>query len=165
MRNRIWYELTQAKHNIEFTCLYAEVQRKYLRWFNIGVLICSTGGVMGWKIWDNLPMISCVIIAIISLIRLVQPHIIMSENQISNLDKICNFYSDYYNKLEHLWYDSEHGIKDTETIKNEFFLIKNTERTISSTVNELIRNKPKRILNLAKTHSDIFFQRAYNTGK
>lgn len=165
MRNRIWYELTQAKHNIEFTSLYAEIQRKNLRLFNISVLVFSTGGVMGWKIWENLPMVACVIIAIISLVRLVQPHIIMSENQISNLDKICNFYSDYYNKLERLWYDSEHGVKDAESIKNDFFLLKETELTISSTVNESIRNKPKRILELAKNHSDTFFQRAFNTSK
>ena len=27
MRNRIWAELTQAKHNIEFTTLYSDHQR------------------------------------------------------------------------------------------------------------------------------------------
>ena len=39
MRNRIWTEMTQAKHNEEFASLYAERQRKVLRYFNIGVLI------------------------------------------------------------------------------------------------------------------------------
>jgi hypothetical protein len=165
MRNRVWFELTQAKHHIEFTTLYAEVQRRNLRYFNISILVFSTSGVMGWKIWGNWPVIACVIITVVSLIRLIQPHIIMSDNQISNLDKISNFYSNYFNKLEELWYDSEHGIKEQESIKMEFYKIKETELEFNNIINETVRNKPKKILEKAINQSDTFFRKTYNTKK
>ncbi|MEA3446276.1 MAG: hypothetical protein U9R19_16275 [Bacteroidota bacterium] len=50
MRNRIWTELTQAKHNIEFATLHSDQQRLVLRVFNIGVLAFSSAGIMGWKV-------------------------------------------------------------------------------------------------------------------
>lgn len=93
MRNRIWTELTQSKFNEEFASLYADQQRSILRYFNIGVLIFSTAGIMGWKIWDNFPLVSCIIISTVSLLRLVQPQLIMTEKQISNLDTIQKFYA------------------------------------------------------------------------
>lgn len=97
MRNRIWAELTQSKHNIEFASMYSDRQRAILRIFNMGILIFSSAGIMGWKIWENLPLIACIIIAGISLIRLLQPHLIMNEKQLKNLDDIHRFYADYYN--------------------------------------------------------------------
>ena len=86
MRNRIWTELTQSKHNIEFTSTYSDRQRFILRIFNMGILAFSSAGIMGWKIWENLPLIACFIIAGISLLRLLQPHLIMNEKQLKNLD-------------------------------------------------------------------------------
>src|SRR5690554_2604330 len=102
MRNRIWTELTQAKHNIEFATLYSDQQRLVLRGFNMGILVFSSAGVMGWKVWEHLPVIACGIIASVSLIRLLQPHLIMNEKQLRNLDDIHRFYSDYYNDIERL---------------------------------------------------------------
>ena len=62
---------------------------------------------MGWKIWENLPLFACVVIAIISLMRLLQPQLIMSEKQLKDLDDIHKFYTVYHNKVERLWYDFE----------------------------------------------------------
>lgn len=161
MRNRIWTEMTQAKHNEEFSSLYADKQRKLLRYFNIGVLVFSGSGIMGWKIWEKLPLIACAIIAIISLLRLIQPHIIMNEKCISNLDKIHVFYTHYYNQLEALWYDYENSNNNDDSIYSKFFDIKNSENEINLTVNETIRSKPKKLVRKAKEHSDLYFDRVF----
>lgn len=163
MRNRIWTELTQAKFNIEFSALYADQQRSFLRYFNIGVLVFSSGGVMGWKVWDNAPVIACFLIAVISLARLIQPHIIMTDKQLSNLDSIHKFYIDYYNKLERLWYDFEHDTLDIETVKNRFFEIKQLETDINQTINDTIRTKPKKLVNKAASYSNQYFKLSFNT--
>lgn len=163
MRNRIWVELTQAKHNIEFSTLYLECQRKRLRYFNIAVLIFSSGGIMGWKLWDGLPVAACIIIATISLLRLLQPHIIMGDKQIANLDVIQKFYTEYYNKLERLWFDSEKASLQDQEISDIFFTIRNTENEINLTINETIRTKPKRLVKKAKIYSDIHFKTAFNS--
>jgi hypothetical protein len=163
MRDRIWTELTQAKHNEEFASLYAERQRTNLKWFNIGVLVFSTGGVMGWTIWDNFPLLACIIIASVSLLRLIQPHIISTEKQISNIDTISNFYFGYYNKLERLWYDNEQKTLSNEAVKSKFFKIKETESELTSLINDTIRTKPKRLVDKAGQHSIAYFSRTFKT--
>lgn len=163
MRNRLWAELTQAKHNVEFACIYAEKQRTNLKWFNISILVFSTGGIMGWKLWEQLPLVACIIISAVSILRLLQSHIIMTERQISNLDTICNFYTNYYNKLERLWYDNEHGTIDTEMLKTKLFKIKATEGTMTILVNETIRTKPKRLVAKADQFTRNYLKQTFNT--
>jgi len=163
MRDRIWKELTQAKFNSEFASIYADKQRSALRYFNICILVFSSAGVMGWSFWNGFPLLSCAIIAGISLLRLLQPHIIMNDKQITNLDNISGFYFNYYNKLERLWYDLEHNTLDNESCKNSFFEIKHSEDGINQIINETIRSKPKKLVIEAKNNSDIYFKLTFNT--
>lgn len=163
MRNRIWTELTQAKHNIEFATLYSDQQRLVLRGFNMGVLVFSSAGIMGWKVWEHLPVIACGIIAAVSLIRLLQPHLIMNEKQLRNLDDIHRFYSDYYNDIEKLWFDFESERVTEEEATNSFFELKKKETEINPIIAETIRSKPKRIVKKCKVHSDQYFNQVFNT--
>lgn len=163
MRDRIWNELTQAKFNSEFATLYAEKQRVYLRRFNVLVLVFSGSGVMGWTFWKDFPLLSCVIIAGISLLRLLQPHLIMNDKQISNLDNISRFYFNYYNKLERLWYDLEHCTIDNELAKALFFEIKHSEDEINQTIKETIKSKPQKLVKESKENSDNYFKLVFNT--
>ena len=163
MRNRIWTELTQAKHNIEFATLYSDQQRLVLRVFNMGVLVFSSAGIMGWKVWEHLPVIACGIIATVSLIRLLQPHLIMNEKQLRNLDDIHRFYSDYYNDIEKLWFDFEAERITEEDTTNSFFSLKKKETEINPIIAETIRSKPKYIVKKCKAHSDQYFNQVFNT--
>lgn len=162
MRNRIWAELTQSKHNIEFASMYSDRQRAILRIFNMGILIFSSAGIMGWKIWENLPLIACIIIAGISLIRLLQPHLIMNEKQLKNLDDIHRFYADYYNNIEKLWYDLESNRINEEQATKSFFKLKNLETDINPLIAETIRSKPKRLLKKCKKNSDDYFKQVFS---
>src|SRR5690606_22181392 len=146
MRNRIWAELTQSKHNIEFTSTYSDRQRFILRIFNIIILAFSSAGIMGWKIWENLPLFACVVIAGISLLRLLQPHLIMNEKQLKNLDDIHRFYVDYYNQIEKLWFDFESNRITEIQVTDVFFELKQQETEINLIIAETIRSKPKRIV-------------------
>ncbi|MEI7503363.1 MAG: hypothetical protein WCI31_06160 [Prolixibacteraceae bacterium] len=163
MRDRIWTELTQAKFNVVFAGLYAERQRMVLRYFNISMLVFSAGGVVGWKIWDNVPFYACILIGIISLFRLVSPQLIMSEKQILNLDAISSFYFNYYNLLERLWFDNEDESMDRDSIKVTFFKIKESEADINGIVNDTLRSKPKTLISKAKVISDNYFKSTFNT--
>lgn len=162
MRNRIWTELTQSKHNIEFASKYSDRQRIILRAFNIVILIFSSAGIMGWKIWENLPLIACIIIAGISLIKLLQPHLIMNEKQLKNLDDIHRFYADYYNDLEKLWYDFESERINEEQATKIFFKLKKSETAINPLIAETIRSKPKRLVKKCKKNSDEYFNQVFN---
>ncbi len=163
MRNRIWAEITQAKHDAEFASLYAGMQRRNLRFFNIGVLVFSSGGAMGWPVWNLLPLVTCVIIAVVSLFRHIQPHLIMSERQIGNLDKIAAFYQDYLNKLEKLWFDSESQTITPAAVKEKFYKLKAGEAAIYSTINDTVRSQPKSIIRKATLNSALYFTHTFNT--
>lgn len=162
MRNRIWTELTQAKHSAEFASLYSDRQRVILRIFNIGILAFSSAGIMGWKLWQHLPLIACIIIALVSLLRLIQPHIIMSEKQLKNLDEIQRFYSDYFNDLERLWFDFEKDRLTEEEATNRFFELKKNETAINPMIADTIRSKPKGLTNKSKVYSDQYFSQVFN---
>jgi len=118
---------------------------------------------MGWKFWDKLPLIACVIIALISLLRLLQPHLIMNEKQLKNLDDIHRFYSDYFNQIEKLWYDFESDRMNEEQATKAFFKIKKLETDINPIISETIRSKPKLVLKKANLHSDMYFKQVFNT--
>lgn len=163
MRNRIWAELTQSKHNIEFTSTYSDRQRFVLRIFNMGILAFSSAGIMGWKIWENLPLIACIVIAGISLLRLLQPHLIMNEKQLKNLDDIHRFYADYYNRIEKLWYDFDSERITEEQATKIFFKIKKLETDINPIISETIRSKPKGIVKKCKKNTDEYFKLVFNT--
>ncbi len=163
MENRIWYELCQRKHDHYYCLLLLSKYRNKLRLFNILILLFSTGGVMGWRIWDDFPTVACVIISGISILRLLSPHIIPSEKQIDKLNDVVNFQFDYYNKIEQLWYDYfNRRITDIEA-QNKFYELKNTEREINNTINEYIKSINRKLKLEAKIKSDIYLKQTFNT--
>lgn len=163
MRNRIWAELTQSKHNIEFLSAYSDRQRFFLRIFNMGILAFSSAGIMGWRMWENLPLIACIVIAGISLLRLLQPHLIMNEKQLKNLDDIHRFYVDYYNRVEKLWYDFDSDRITEEQATKAFFKFKTLETDINPVIAETIRSKPTGIVKKCKKNTDAYFEQVFNT--
>lgn len=163
MRSRLWSEMTQARYSVEYVSLYADIQRQWLRYFNIGMLVFSTGGVMGWKVWDTVPVISCAIIAGVSLLRLIQPHLIVTDKMLNQLDRTKSFYTAYYNDLEKLWFDYEAGRVTEEQALKAFYKIKDGEKEIGSQISEALRSEPKSVVNKAKKLCDDFFKQAFNT--
>lgn len=163
MRTRLWYELAQAKYNDRYICLLIGRQRQILNGFNMVVAVFSTAGIMGWKFWDNLPVVACGIIAAISLIKLVQPHLIPSDKQIEKLDKVADFYFDFYLKLEALWFDHENELITNKIMQDKFQELKQSEREINKIINEIHKKPNKHISIKAQNECDIFFQKAFNT--
>lgn len=163
MRNRLWVELTQARYSIEYVGLYSDLQRKWLRYFNVGVLVFSTGGVMGWKVWEGFPVVVCVIIAGVSLLRLVQPHLIVTDKMLNQLDRAKSFYTCYYNELEKLWFDFDADRVSEEEATTAFYKIKDGEMEIGSLIVEALRSEPKKVVSKAKRHCDDFFKYSFNT--
>jgi len=162
IRNRIWTELTQSKHNIAFIAKYTKRQRTILRYFNILILTFSSAGVMGWGIWEQMPLMACIVIALMSLLKLLQPELIMNEKQFGSLDKIGEFYSNYYNNMEELWFDYESNRISEEDAKSLFFNLKSGEIEINPLVIETIRSKPQSIIKKCKEETDNYFNQVFN---
>lgn len=145
MRNRLWNELCQAKHNSRYCISLLAHRRKVVNWFAMIILIFSGAGIMGWPFWKELPLVSCVIISVIQLLRLLQPHFMPTERQLDKLDSVVDFYFDYYNKLEKLWFDYENDRKSEEDIQTQFYEIKDSEKPINKIINEIVKSTNKKI--------------------
>jgi hypothetical protein len=162
MRDRIWKELGQSKHNHFYSIFLLARQRRILNYFNIIILVFSSAGIMGWPIWQKLPLISCIIVAGISLLKLLSPHIAPSEKQIDKLDQITDFYFDYYNKIEQLWLDHYNNRLTEEQAQNKFYKVKATEKEINKLVNEIIKSTNKKIKSKAAKETTNYLRITFN---
>lgn len=163
MRERIWTELGQTKHNHFYTCYLLARHRRLLNYFNMTILAFSSAGIMGWALWKELPLVSCVIVATISLLKLLSPHLVPSEKQIDKLDRVTDFYFDYYNKIEQLWLDHYNYRLTDEQAQQKFYKFKATERDINKVVNEIVKSTNKAIYKRADQETRNYLQRTFNT--
>ena len=162
MRNRLWTELTQSKHNLGYCIGLVSYQRTIQKWFNICILAFSTSGIMGWTIWKQFPIVVCFVITALELVKLLQPHLIPAEKNIDKIDAVAEFYSNYYNTLEQIWYDHYNERISDEDAQTRFYALKGTEKEINSTVTQLIRGRNKKLLKRTERETKTYFQRTFN---
>lgn len=155
--------MLQAKHNERYLCFLITHQRILVNRFNIFLAICSTSGALGWKVWDLVPVIACVIVSAVSLSKLVQPYIIPSEKQIEKLDKANDHYYDQFYRLERLLMDMDAREISEMEAKNEFMKMKQSEREINKILNEVHRRINAKIHNRAEKETREFVSVNYKT--
>ncbi|MCB9056140.1 MAG: hypothetical protein H6549_09790 [Chitinophagales bacterium] len=163
MRDRLWNELTQSKHHHIYCVLLIAYQRRLVNIFNIVILSFSSAGVMGWAFWKELPLVSCIIVAGISLLKLLSPHLVPSEKQLDKLDNVIDFYCDYYNKVEQLWMNHYNGHLDDKQMQDAFYKLKATEGRINKIVNEIVKRTNKSILSKTEKETLNYLKRTFNT--
>jgi hypothetical protein len=163
MRDILWHNFTRVKFNDEYICQVISKYRILINRYNIFILIFSTTGIFGWKIWEYYPVAVCVAISIISLIKLIEPHVIPSDKLIQKLDKISDFYSGAFIKLQRIWFDLENGTIDESEAMNRFHVVMEDERQINPIINEVIKKDIKPLVVRAKIRCDTYFSQAYKT--
>lgn len=141
MRNKVWYELLQARHSIEYCTLYCGFMRDCNKWFNAVVLVFSTSGIFGWAIWKSYPVIACILIAIMQLLKLILPNFIFSDKEFKQLDEIQEFYYSLALKLDKLWHELNTDKIDEDSATQQYYILKEQEQGVIRKLNELnIRN-------------------------
>lgn len=138
MRCRIWFELTQVKHHHLYCTFLIARRRIILHSSNITILAFSTFGAFGWKS-DSLPLVACIVVALISLFKQLIPHIVPSEKDIEKLDQVVDFYFDQYNALECLWLDYENNRISEVEAQRTFYRLKKGEKKINNLVNQIVK--------------------------
>ncbi|MDR1347824.1 MAG: hypothetical protein LBJ63_05250 [Prevotellaceae bacterium] len=145
-RNRIWIELKQAKSNIICLQRYTDRGRKRLRIFDSAIILLSTAGALGSGvsgiIW--IAVIASGLIALGSILKSILPNITQSEQELSELDRLMDFYSKYMNNLEKLWYEYDKKNIDERTMIMQLFEMKKDEADKYSALNKGIRSISKK---------------------
>jgi hypothetical protein len=161
-RNKIWYEFIQAKHNVEYLDEYIKFQIKLKNWFNVLILIFSASGLMGLKIWVYMPEVACVIITIISIVKLISPHIIISDDKLAKIGRFMGFYIDHANDLEQLW-DNIYWMKiSEEQAQEQYYKIKKTEKDSLIDMSLFGIREIKKLDNRARKRTCSYLNRMFN---
>jgi hypothetical protein len=141
MREKIWYEMVHIKYGDSYLAHYLFRQKSIRKWFKILILVFSTGGVFGWKIWEGVPIIACALIAVFQIFNLIENQIIISDKEIEKISVLRNKYVSYFNKLEKLWSDFNADRFDEKEATEQFYILRNDGADIEALDNELdVRN-------------------------
>ena len=135
-RNRIWEELKQAKANIICIQRYVDKRRAYNRYYNGFIALTSAFGALGYTINDKIPFITSLVVGFVSIVKSIMPNFLQAEPELSDLDKLSDFYARYMNQLEKIWYDFDKDIIDEHDAMKLFFVLKDTECDKESLLNK-----------------------------
>ena len=143
VRNKIWEELKRAHANVLCLVWYTSRQRKYDRWYQLFIALVASGGTFGYMINVYAPLFSSGIIAFVSVAKSIFPHFLQPEKELCILDGLMDYYNQYMNELEHLFYQLDHkDINDREAIL-KIYELKEDECSKLSIMNRLVRNIPQ----------------------
>ena len=95
------------------------------------------------------------------------PNFLNSEKELSDLDRLMDFYSVYFNDLEKVWYINENRNDDDSNCINEseimerFFNLKNNESDKFSALNRGVRTISKKEMEAINQEAREYVNRVY----
>lgn len=87
MRERIWAEMVDSKYKIIYIGLHLSKQRTLNKNFNIFILLFSTSGVLGSPLLKELPLITSLVVMIMSIVKLIGNEYIPNDNTFKKIEK------------------------------------------------------------------------------
>jgi ABC-type transporter MlaC component len=105
-----------------------------------GIIIgVSAGGALTSLINKWFAVGATSIIAVITIIKAALPNLIQTEEELSELDRLMDYYNQYLNKLENLWYNFYSDKINEQEMMKLLFSYKDEECNKSSVLNKGIR--------------------------
>lgn len=142
VRNKIWEELKQAHANVLCLSWYTNQQRKYDRWYQLFIALVASGGTFGFMINEYAPLLGSGIIAFVSVAKSVFPHFLQPEKELCILDGLMDYYNQYMNKMEYIFYQFDHKYINEKEAFQKFHEQKQEECSKQSIMNRLVRSIP-----------------------
>lgn len=162
-RNRIWNELKQAKANILCLQRYTDNRRRNNRIYYACIAIVSSLGALINSLWSGAAFTATLIIAFVSITKSVMPSFLQTEPELSELDKLSDFYSNYMNVIEKIWFDYDHEYVNEELTMKRFFEIKESECSKQSLFNKGVRGISKSMQNKIDNDAENYINEVYFT--
>lgn len=99
VRNKIWEELKQAHANVLCIAWYNDNRRRLNRRYDLFIAVVASGSSFGYLLNNNIPLIGSITIAIVSVAKSIFPQFLQPEQELSELDKIMDYYNKYESEL------------------------------------------------------------------
>jgi hypothetical protein len=82
---------------------------------------------------------------------------------LDKLDSVADFYFDYFNKLEQLWFDFDRDRITELELQDKFYTLKDMERETNKKVNEIVKRPIKSLETKANIETRQYLKLTYNT--
>ena len=166
IRDKIWYELVDAKYGEIYLAFYINRCKNIKKTFRIVTLVFSAGGVFGWKIWEPVALIACVVIAAIQLLTLIENQIVTSDDELIKIGELRTQYLKYFNRLEKLWTDHESSVVTGDKASEQFFTLRTgVKEKIEKLDNELHIKQIENLLVKTDKQEKLYFNNRYGKGQ
>lgn len=162
MIEKVWYEMLHTKFGEIYLAHYITWQKNTRKWFNIITLLFSTGGVLGWPIWEYIPLIACTIVATIQVVNLLENQIIPSDQEIEKTSELRDEYISYFNNLEKLWSMIKHEELFEKDVTNKFYQLREIGAKIESLDNKLNIKQNKKTIVKADSETRNYFSQYHS---
>jgi len=162
MRDKIWYEMIHTKLGDNYLTVYINRQRTIRKYYIVFMLIFSTSGVLGWSLWNAIPVIACALIALMQLVRLIENQFILSDSDLDKVADLRSKYISYFNKIEKLWIDFNNNEFSEQLATEKFFLLRQIGEEIEATDNKLHITNIKSIYNIADSETRNYFNQYHS---
>lgn len=162
MEDKIWYEMVHTKYGDTYLALYLNRQRIIRKWYSVFMLLFSTSGILGWKLWTVIPVIACGLISAMQLVKLIENQFILTDSDLEKVSELRNRYISYFNKLEKLWTDFDAKRLTEEQATEQFYQLRQVGAEIEAYDNKLLISKIKKICDKADLDSRNYFNQYHS---
>ena len=125
------------------------------------IALVSSGGTFGYLLNEYAPLIGSGIIAFVSVVRAIFPHFLQPEKELCILDGLMDYYNQYMNEMEYLFYRFDHKEIDEKDAIRIIYDLKKDECSQQSIMNRLIRSIPKSRHKKIDSDSTEYINRVY----
>ncbi len=161
IRNKLWEEIKSADINVRAILWYNNRHRTYNRLYDTFIAVVASAGALLYPIESKLPLISSIVIAMTSLVKAIFPQFIQSEKELTDLDRISDYYESYKNDLESLFYKFDKREIDEKSLADKLFEeIKNSEGR-KTAMNRLIRRLSDSRMHKLQLEEDEYLKEIY----
>jgi len=163
---RVWEEMHKAKTYLIQVELYTDRMRKYNRIISFIIILASVvcASTAPYHNCKWVTIIASFLVAIATIIKECFPNLMQPESELTELDKIHDFYKEYLQKLEKLFtqrYDEKSDVDDKK-MEKEFDKIIKTEGNNQSDLNRLCRKMTRKEREQCQSLASDYFQRVFN---
>jgi hypothetical protein len=127
MRNRIWYELVEAKFNSEYLSIYVDQLRRSKKRVDIFLISTSLLSIVGWYKTGGYSEVWASVLLGVQVVRILRNQIFITNEEIINLKSVLNFYINQTHSLEELWYKLDNKKINEKTARLQFSKLREKE--------------------------------------
>lgn len=166
----VWYELVHSAYWEQYLSQYVSYKYDYRKVYGTILLVLSTMGASSFSAWKLIPQgekwvptITFGIMAIVQLISICQQNVVMDDDTARKLRELRVKYLGYMHKVERLYLDIRDKNLDLDTIKSQFFEIRETVYPIEELKDSLNIKKLEKPNRKGQYEMEVRLSRKYGT--